>query len=87
MSKPTEVRFYFCLVLFISFYVKKKRTKEKDNPNEASTRSEKNKKISKSSPPVGGNVNAFYDFLNFFHSQPTPARRLDRPTHFFSAKK
>ncbi len=59
----TEGVFYNCSFLL---RVQKKRTKEKDNPNEASTRSEKNKKISKSSPPIGGNVNAFYDFLLFY---------------------
>jgi len=48
--------------------------REKDCPNDASTtlstsasaRSEKNKKISKSSPPVGGKASPFYDFLIFF---------------------
>ena len=48
--------------------------REKDCPNDASTtlstsasaRSEKNKKISKSSPPVGGKASPFYDFLVFF---------------------
>jgi len=68
---------FYCSFLFL---VKKKRTKEKNSPNEASTRSEKNKNIQKSSPPIGGNVNAFFDILSFFHSQPKLARRLDMPS-------
>jgi len=57
----------------VIFHIKKKRTKEKNSPNDASARSEKNKKISKSSPdfigkgkpPARGRA-GFYDFLLFF---------------------
>jgi hypothetical protein len=63
-----------------------KKVTKKDNPDDASARSKKNKKITESSPPFGGNVNAFPDFLSFFiHSQRWPAVRIG-PRSFVSSK-
>jgi hypothetical protein len=61
-------------ILSIKLFCLSKKVTKKDNPDEASAHSKKNKKITESSPSIDGNAGAYPDFLSFFfHSQRWPA--------------
>ena len=65
--------------------VQKKRTKEKYDPDDASTRPKKNKKITKSSPPYWRKRRRLFGFSNIFfiHARAGPPSGYARTLYFY----